>query len=812
MDNTVNNNTNNTVNSNTNNTVNSNMDNTVNSNMDNTVNNNTDNTVNSNMDNTNSTSKRKIAPSRLARQKVHMCYMVNQKKEPCSWRALSENKLYCKRHSIYEGVYNKEDIINLQFCSGCKNPFKNKTDENYKICEKCRVRGEKIRKENKEEVVKCIGITKNGTPCTNQAKENSDVCELHISWKRYKDAISSGKNMCRNWERGCFEIIDLDIKTCSKCRTLEKNKENTLNREKREKAIEYNKTNNNKMCVKCNKIVNLDSYKNSRCLECYETYNKVEQNRASKDPLLRKLYDYKSSASKRSINWNLTDKEAIEYFKNKCYYCTKLVGYNGIDRIDSKKNYSKENCVSCCKLCNIMKSNYNLQKFLEMITYLLSINAYINKEINNDYKKHFICGENSKYSKFIYEAKNRKINYEISKETYKNIIQQNCHYCKNGFVNGCRGIDRVNSKVGYICGNIVPCCYTCNIMKNIFSLDEFFHHLLKIYKHTILKEVSVEENTQTIQDKILSLCKNVKILAHEKFFQNKEFYENLMYNKNATLSDVSKIKIKLEFVENKKQLDIWNYYRKSISSLKKTKNSSLIGRQIYILVKDEITDKYLGILSLSSDYYSLDDRDRYIGWTIAEKNKKLKYIMNMSTCVPIQPFGFNFTGGKLLAMLAFSKEVNDYYYKKYNEPLLGITTTSLYGKSVQYDKLKELKFVGYTKGNSVKDIPSEVTKICNDYLKFEYGYNYKLSKKFIILQKTFDNLGISKEDILTSNPKGIYFGFTCNESKKLLCSCAAKGTFGGSISLNNTCACDIFQTWFNKYATNRSKSLSKNVL
>ena len=183
----------------------------------------------------------------------------------------------------------------------------------------------------------------------------------------------------------------------------------------------------------------------------------------------------------------------------------------------------------------------------------------------------------------------------------------------------------------------------------------------------------------------------------------------------------------------------------------------------------------------------------------------------MSTRVPVQPFGYKFTGGKLLAMLVFSKEVNDYYYKKYNEPLLGITTTSLYGKSVQYDKLKELKFVGYTKGNSVKDIPSEVTKICNEYLKFEYGYNYKLSKKFIILQKAFDNLGLSKEDLLTSNPKGIYFGFTCNESKKLLCSNAAFGDVG-SMSLNNTCACDIFQSWFNKYATNRSKSLSMNIL
>lgn len=176
----------------------------------------------------------------------------------------------------------------------------------------------------------------------------------------------------------------------------------------------------------------------------------------------------------------------------------------------------------------------------------------------------------------------------------------------------------------------------------------------------------------------------------------------------------------------------------------------------------------------------------------------------------IQPFGFNFTGGKLLAMLTFSKEVNDYYYKKYNEPLLGITTTSLYGKSVQYDKLKQLKFIGYTKGNSVKDVPSEVTKICNEYLKFEYGYNYKLSKKFIILQKAFDNLGISKEDVLTSNPKGIYFGFTCNESKKFLCT---DGVDAGACAVvpsgcTHVGISDIFQSWFNKYATNRSKSLS----
>jgi hypothetical protein len=123
--------------------------------------------------------------------------------------------------------------------------------------------------------------------------------------------------------------------------------------------------------------------------------------------------------------------------------------------------------------------------------------------------------------------------------------------------------------------------------------------------------------------------------------------------------------------------------------------------------------------------------------------------MNMSTCVSLQPFGYNFNGGKLLATLAFSKEVLTYFQNKYNEPLLGITTTSLYGKSIQYDRLIHLKFVGYTKGNSVQSITPEITKLCNEYLKKECGLNYKLAKKFIILQKTFDKLNIPKEEILT---------------------------------------------------------------
>jgi hypothetical protein len=46
------------------------------------------------------------------------------------------------------------------------------------------------------------------------------------------------------------------------------------------------------------------------------------------------------------------------------------------------------------------------------------------------------------------------------------------------------------------------------------------------------------------------------------------------------------------------------------------------------------------------------------------------------------------------------------------------------------------------------------------------------------LQKTFDVLNLPKEDILVDNPKGIYFGFTYPESKKILKSKSKKTSDG----------------------------------
>ena len=176
--------------------------------------------------------------------------------------------------------------------------------------------------------------------------------------------------------------------------------------------------------------------------------------------------------------------------------------------------------------------------------------------------------------------------------------------------------------------------------------------------------------------------------------------------------------------------------------------------------------------------------------------------MNLSTCVPLQPFGFNFTGGKLLTKLIFSKEVLDEFKKKYKQNLLGITTTGVYGKSIQYDRLKEMKFVGYTKGFSTFKIPVEIINKCRQYL---IKKNIKYKRKLHIVTKVLSDLGLNKNDYISDNMKGIYFGFCHPDANKFL-----KGEINELSNYVPRTANEIFKDWFDRWAFKRYNHLEKN--
>lgn len=96
------------------------------------------------------------------------------------------------------------------------------------------------------------------------------------------------------------------------------------------------------------------------------------------------------------------------------------------------------------------------------------------------------------YSSYKKGAKNRELEFSISKDDFRNITSQPCFYCGklpnqktgNKELNSeyiYNGIDRVDNSKGYIEGNVVPCCKNCNISKNTMSVQEFREMIINIY-------------------------------------------------------------------------------------------------------------------------------------------------------------------------------------------------------------------------------------------------------------------------------------------------------------------------------------------
>ena len=92
---------------------------------------------------------------------------------------------------------------------------------------------------------------------------------------------------------------------------------------------------------------------------------------------------YISGAKNRNLPYELSDKKFDELIYGNCFYCGQeplkyksdekfnktdtVFLRNEIDRIDSTKGYSNDNCVSCCFKCNSMKSDNNIEDFIEHI-------------------------------------------------------------------------------------------------------------------------------------------------------------------------------------------------------------------------------------------------------------------------------------------------------------------------------------------------------------------------------------------------------------------------------------------------------------
>ncbi len=115
-----------------------------------------------------------------------------------------------------------------------------------------------------------------------------------------------------------------------------------------------------------------------------------------------------------------------------------------------------------------------------------------NKKLNSI--GHGEANANILFLQYRKQAIKRRLVFEITREDLKFFAKQNCHYCGSCPSNVCNrpssngaytypGIDRINSNVGYIISNLVPCCGMCNRAKLDFSVEEFEQWINRLVKH-----------------------------------------------------------------------------------------------------------------------------------------------------------------------------------------------------------------------------------------------------------------------------------------------------------------------------------------
>ena len=123
------------------------------------------------------------------------------------------------------------------------------------------------------------------------------------------------------------------------------------------------------------------------------------------------------------------------------------------------------------------------------------------------------------------------------------------------------------------------------------------------------------------------------------------------------------------------------------------------GRELRWIVYEKNSKKIIGFIRFGSPTINSKPRNEWLGQpanlSIFNRHAAMGFAI-----VPSQPFGYNFLGGKLLALMCVSHFAREHLNKVFDKDIGWFETTSLYGSTTsasQYDGLKPfIRFKGLT--------------------------------------------------------------------------------------------------------------------
>lgn len=128
-----------------------------------------------------------------------------------------------------------------------------------------------------------------------------------------------------------------------------------------------------------------------------------------------------------------------------------------------------------CKSCRSLKAKLARDNDLETsrargrASYLKNKDNPLRKENSKISSKAFLMTKNGKFITYRANANRRRIEFSLTLDDFCRLWQRDCTYC--GKCIDTIGIDRIDNSLGYISGNVMPCCYDCNVMKKSIIID-----------------------------------------------------------------------------------------------------------------------------------------------------------------------------------------------------------------------------------------------------------------------------------------------------------------------------------------------------
>lgn len=275
----------------------------------------------------------------------------------------------------------------------------------------------------------------------------------------------------------------------------------------------------------------------------------------------------------------------------------------------------------------------------------------------------------------------------------------------------------------------------------------------------MLKTMSVQE--QTLYKKWQEFNKNEKLRSKADKLdqvQQQMWAPTDIYNKEQTIQEIQDLE---PIVEHTQDNETWTLLRQGISSMEFVANP---GRNQKYFVKDKKTDKYLGVICMGSDVVSIKVRDEFIGWTKENKldDAKLQHTAIGTSIIATQPLGYNFLGGKLVSALVTCSTIRDKWKENYNQTLVGITTTALYGVHSQYNGIPHWKTLGETAGQINLKPDDSIYLVWNQWLKENHPEEHHKAvtatgPKNNVINRIFKHLGMKAKDYQHGFKRGVYF-------------------------------------------------------